>query len=252
MRRADEDWFDPDIASMRLGYGEKAGLQIYRNYTRAFEENAIKPFVEALDSEQLDLTDLRKLLKLIPTEEPRFLPVIVCGFADELLKSTFKTALPDGIPGGKARMFAGYGRLSDLAKRIQLAYAFDVLSRDLMKELNRLRITRNDIAHTWEIDRLDEFWTGGRLVDMHPIEELLSERKELAVEFSAGFEPLATFRIRVAWIAGRLFYEAAAYNRAKRARVHPAQALYRKPVTKWLAAISKLCLDTTREIAKQS
>jgi hypothetical protein len=42
----DEDWFDPDIAAMKLGYGEKAGLQIYRNYTRSFEEHAIKKFVE--------------------------------------------------------------------------------------------------------------------------------------------------------------------------------------------------------------
>jgi len=32
----DEDWFDPDIAATNLGYGEKAGLQTYRNYTRSF------------------------------------------------------------------------------------------------------------------------------------------------------------------------------------------------------------------------
>ena len=46
MTEPDEDWFDPDIAAMKLGYGEKAGLQIYRNYTRSFEEHAIKKFVE--------------------------------------------------------------------------------------------------------------------------------------------------------------------------------------------------------------
>jgi hypothetical protein len=252
MRRADESWFDPDIAAMQLDYGEKAGLQIYRNYTQAFEENAIKRFVETLDHEQLDLADLRKLLKLVRTEDPRFLPVIVCGFADELLKSTFKAALPDGIPGGKGRMFTGYGPLSDLARRIQLAFAFDVLSSDLMQELNRIRITRNDIAHNWNTDTLEEFWTSGQLVDIHPIEGILSERKELEVEFSAGFEPLTAFRIRLAWIAGRLFYEAATYNRAKEARVRPAQALYGKPAPRRLAAISKLCLDTTRQIANRT
>jgi hypothetical protein len=76
-----------------------------------------------------------------------------------------------------------------------------------MGELDRLRTARNAIAHSWNIDSLDDFWTGGRLVDMHPIEELLAERKELAEEFSAGFKPQAAFRIRVSWIAGRLFYE---------------------------------------------
>jgi hypothetical protein len=43
------DWFDPDIAGMDdLGYDEKAGLQIYRNYTRSFEKRAIELFVAAL------------------------------------------------------------------------------------------------------------------------------------------------------------------------------------------------------------
>ncbi len=60
----EENWFDPDIAAMESGYGEKAGLQIFRNYTRAFETHAIKKFVEALDLEPLDLTDFRRLLNL--------------------------------------------------------------------------------------------------------------------------------------------------------------------------------------------
>jgi hypothetical protein len=51
---------DPDIAAMKLEYLEKSGLQIYRNYTRAFEEHAIKRFVEALNLEPLNLTDFRR------------------------------------------------------------------------------------------------------------------------------------------------------------------------------------------------
>ena len=38
-----EDWFDDDIAAMELNYAEKSGLQIYRNYTKSFE-NAQGPF----------------------------------------------------------------------------------------------------------------------------------------------------------------------------------------------------------------
>jgi hypothetical protein len=96
----------------------------------------------------------------------RFLPVIACAFADDVLKATFKEVLPDRIPGRKASMFSGYGALSDLAKRIQLAHAFDVLSPDLMEELDRLRSARNAISHSWNIDSLKDFFTKGRLADI--------------------------------------------------------------------------------------
>lgn len=132
-----------------------------------------------------------------------------------------------------------------------LAYAFDVLSADLMKELDRLRCARNAISHSWNIDSLSDFFTKGRLADMHRIEELLSERQESAKEFSSGFKPLAAFRIRLVWIVGRLVYEAAAYGRAKKARLDPVRALYGKPPPKWLTEISKIGHEATREIAKQ-
>jgi hypothetical protein len=127
----DEEWFDPDIAAMELGYDEKAGLQIYRNYTRSFEKHAIKRFIETIDREELDLKDLNQLINLIAKEDARFLPVIVCAFADNLLTDVFKSVLPDDIPGGISGMFGGYGPLSSFAKKIQMAYAFDVLSSDL-------------------------------------------------------------------------------------------------------------------------
>ncbi|MER9704724.1 hypothetical protein NKJ10_10855 [Mesorhizobium sp. M0204] len=41
-----EEWVDPDILAMKLDDGEKSGLQIYRNYTRAFEKSAIDKFVQ--------------------------------------------------------------------------------------------------------------------------------------------------------------------------------------------------------------
>jgi hypothetical protein len=248
----DEDWFDPDIAAMKLEYFEKSGLQIYRNYTRAFEEHAIKRFVETLDLEPLNLTDFQGLVALILSEEVRFLPVIVCAFANDVLKATFKEVLPDRIPGGKGSMLGAYGALSDLAKRIQLAYAFDIFSPDLMEELDRLRYARNAISHSWNIESLKDFFTKGRLADMHRMEEVLAERKDLTEELSRGFEPLAAFRLRLIWIVGRLVYEAAAYNRAKKAGLHPARALYGKPAPKWLKEVSTICLDASREIAKQS
>jgi len=85
---------------------------------------------------------------------------------------------------------------------------------------------------------------------MFRVEELLPEHDEIASEFSGGFEPLAAFRIRLVWILGRLVYEAAAYNRAKQARLIPSHALYGKPTAKWLIEVSAISLRATRTIAK--
>jgi hypothetical protein len=119
-----------------------------------------------------------------------------------------------------------------------------------MVELDRIRSARNAISHSWNVDTLSDFFTEGRRADMHRMEELLTERKELKEEFSGGFEPLAAFRIRLVWIVGRLVYEAAAYNRAKKVRVRPTRTLYGKPTPKWLGDISKICLAATRKTAK--
>ena len=148
-------------------------------------------------------------------------------------------------------MFGGDGALSNLSKRIKLAYAFDILSGDLMIEMDRLRSARNDISHSWNISSLGDFFTKGRLADMCRVEELLSERKELMNDLSEGLAPLAAFRIRLVWIVGRLVFEASTYTKAKKARLSPARALYGKPPSKWLTEISKIALDATQQIAKQ-
>jgi len=251
MTEQDQNWFDKDIAAMDLDYGEKAGLQIYRNYTRSFQEHAIKDFVATINREKIDLAELQRLITLIVNEDARFLPVIVCAFADDLLKAVFKEVLPSEVPGGKASMLGGYGPLSDFAKRIQLAYAFNVLSPDLMEELDRLRSARNAISHSWDLSNLKDFYEKGRLADMHRMEDLLPERKELAEEFAGGFKPLAAFRIRLVWICARLVFEQAAYNRAKKSNLEPVRALYGKPAPDWLVSVGREALKATREIAKQ-
>jgi len=47
------DW-DPDIARKRLSDGEKDGLQLYRNYSRAFEKHAIERFAAETDADKFD------------------------------------------------------------------------------------------------------------------------------------------------------------------------------------------------------
>ncbi|MER8505057.1 MULTISPECIES: hypothetical protein [unclassified Mesorhizobium] len=239
-----EEWVDPDILAMKLDDGEKSGLQIYRNYTRAFEKSAIDKFVQQLDLEELDLGDLSTVIEKVASEDARYVPVIVCAFADDVLKGAFKAALPDGIPGGKAAMLSGYGPLSDFAKRIQLAYAFDVLSADLMTNLDHVRSVRNKLSHSWDINDVKDFFEKGRLADMYPVEKLLLDHEQFP-DVAGPFEPIASFRIRMAWVLARLVYEAAAYGRAKALRLKPSEALYRRPPSKWLRLVSKIALDAT-------
>jgi DNA-binding MltR family transcriptional regulator len=245
-----DDWIDADISALDLDHGEKAGLQVYRNYTRGFEEYRVKQFIDEIDIELLDLRGLDLLHQLIIKEEPRVLPVIVCAFADDILEATFKKVLPEGIPGGKDNLLSGFGPLSDLSKRIKIAYAFDVLSADLMEELDRLRSARNKISHSWDIESLDDFFTKGRLADMQRIEESLAKSADFGEKLVKGFSPIETFRVRLVWIVGRLVYEAAGYNRAKAQGVPPHRALYGgKPAPKWLGDISKKCVAATRAVA---
>ena len=250
MSDAEDEWIDPDIRALELSWSEKAGLQIYRNYTRSFEDHAVIKFREALNRGTLDLSDLKKLVRLLAVEDSRFLPVITCGYADELLKRAFRKALPPGIPGGIAEMFRAYGPLSDLSKRIRLAFAFDVLSADLMEALDRVRSARNRISHDWDLEGVADFHLSGRVAELFPVEALLSEEAIKFPELASDINPLSAFRIRLIWLVGRLTYEAEAYYLAKKARLSPVRALYGAGVTTWLASVAAVCMSETRAIIR--
>lgn len=246
-----DDWFDADIAAMDLGYGEKAGLQIYRNYTRSFEDHALKKFVEAMDGEDFDAAPLRRLVSLVSEEDARFVPVIACAYADDTLRDVFKAALRDDVPGGKSSLLGGYGPLADLSKRIQLAHAFEVMSPDLMLEVDHLRVARNAISHSWDVSSLSDFYTGGRIAQMFRVEDLVLEKSDLGEDFSKRFDDEGRFRVRVIWLLCRLAYEAKSYQRAKAAKLTPQRALYGQPATKWLQLVAGIAVDATRAIASQ-
>ena len=140
--KADDAWLDADLREMNLSYAEKSGLQIYRNYTRSFEEHNIGRFRDALNNDEHDFSALVQLTHLLVHEDIRFTPVILCGYADDALKSVFMDVLPADVPGGRSSMLSGYGPLSTLSERIRLAHAFTVLSQDLMTQLDAVRKVR--------------------------------------------------------------------------------------------------------------
>lgn len=244
----DEDWFDPDIQAMSLGYGEKAGLQIYRNYTRSFEGEGIRRFREALASAPANYSDLEKLARLLATEDVRFLPVIACGYADDTLKKLFKDVIPANVPGGTADMLSGYGPLSDLSKRIRLAHAFDVLSGDLMEALDRVRSARNRISHDWDLTKVEDFHVTGRVSELAAVEAMLAKRAKDFPELGVAFDTVSAFRVRLIWLMGRLTYEASLYHSAKLGGLNPYRALYADGGTAWLTQVSMICMAETRTV----
>lgn len=60
---------------MNLTDVEKNGLQIFRNYTKAFEKSAAGRFVSESNGVQYDTSKLDGILGLIVGEDVRFLPV---------------------------------------------------------------------------------------------------------------------------------------------------------------------------------
>lgn len=244
------DW-DPDIAALKLTNVEKDGLQVHRNYSLAFQKHRNKDFAAEVDRAPFDLDQLGQIHELVLKEDPRFLAVIVSAFVDEQLDQMFRREMPQNIPGGRATLFSGFGPLSRYSQRIQVAYAFDWLSRDLLVDADRLRKLRNDVSHKWNIGdltlRLSEFIS----TSMSPIEGHLDDGTRLPKEFHKALDEIPLFRVRLIWIVGRLYYECFLFPRALKERLKPESALYGPDHPQLLSKVAGLCVDATSRVLKE-
>lgn len=247
---AEDNDFDPDIDAMDLDIFEKHGLQLYRNYSRAFENHAEKRFAEQIDGESVDLSELERIARIIVQEDPRFLPMIVCAYADDELRDMFKIAVPDGVPGGKSDILGRMGPFSDLAKRIQLSYIFKMISRDLCTDLDKLRIARNKLAHTWDITSLREFFEEPRIATINGPTEVLHERRDWFPNPLTDLSGLQRFRINLLWLTARMAYEARFWAKARRHRLQPYHALYGKNCPRLLGRVSHVAIVATRQVVE--
>jgi hypothetical protein len=244
------DSWDADIAAMNLTDPEKNGLQVYRNYTRAFEKNRQEQFAAGVDAIPLDVSELRRAMNLLMREDIRFVPVIACAFADEDLKSMFQLFLPGDIPGGKKSMLGRFGPISSLFSRIQFAFAFDMVHSDVLLALDKLRGHRNDIAHTWDQDSLADFMATP-LPNMDELENALLHR-DIRWGGDGDLPPEASLRLRTVWLLARLFYETRFYTLAKRAQLTPYKALYADSHPKALKTVSEAAMLYTQLIFERA
>ncbi|WP_155982298.1 hypothetical protein [Xanthobacter sp. 126] len=248
---ADGNAFDPDIDAMDLDVFEKHGLQLYRNYTRAFESHAEKRFAEQIDSGSANLSELERIAHLIVQEDPRFLPMIVCAYADDELRNMFKISVPEGVPGGKSDILGRMGPFSDLAKRIQLSYIFSMISHDLCIEFDKLRLARNKLAHSWDITSLRGFFEEPRIATINGPTEALHEGRDWFPDPLLELSGLQRFRINLLWLVARMAYEARFWAKARKHRLQPHQALYGKNSPRLLGKISHVAMVATQQVVDE-
>ena len=133
-------------------------------------------------------------------------------------------------------MFGGYGPLGSLSKQLQMSFAFDMITRELISDFEALRKVRNDLSHSWDVSDLVGFYKKGHATSLFPIEELLREHAN----------HLCRFRLRLVWMVARLTYEALLYAKARQAKLDPSHALYGPNRPKLLESVSKLAMEACR------
>lgn len=245
------EW-DDDIAELDMSDVEKNGLQVYRNYTKAFERDQAKKFAIAVNSECHDVSRFKKVCDAIASDDERLVPVIACAFADEVLDEMYKREVPNGIPGGRDSLFSGYGPFSSLSKRIQVAYAFGWVSEDILKDMDSLRKVRNKFSHIWDHESLSGYAEQAPISNITPIETMFKGHEErLLLAGVENLTPLGRFRIRTIWLLGRLYYESLLYPRALKRRLQPYVVLYGEHQPDLLSQIAGVCSEFTRKVLRE-
>ncbi|MEQ8250288.1 MAG: hypothetical protein RIB41_03540 [Oceanibaculum nanhaiense] len=251
MQEHDESWLDKDISSLDLSYIEKSGLQVYRNYQSSFEKHRINEFIDSVNNENYNLDELKNIIEYISSGEILMVPVFSCSFSDGIIKSSLIESFPEGIPGGKSGLFSGYGALSDFSKRIQMSYVFNHISKEILTDLNHLRIVRNKISHDWDFKNIKEFYNDDRIKSMYPVEDHLKDRRETE-KYHGKIDDISAFRIRVIWLICMLYYECKLYYRAKQKGFDSPRVLYAEKKIKLLEMVSEIALRATIKVAKSS
>jgi len=240
---------DPDIAAMNLSDGEKWGLQVYRNYSRAFGAHRVKRFVEQASPFEAEVTLFEKIAALMVSEEARVLPVIAAAYADDRLEEMFKREIPDDIPGGRSVLMSGFGPLARFSQRLQMAYAFGWLSKDLLIEFDHIRKIRNDLSHKWDVELLERRMNELIEERQAPFEEQLGDGVRLPENFHESMKPVDLFRVRAIWMLGRLTYETRLWVPALKAGIVPEEALYGPNAPVMLRTIAAISVKATKLVA---
>ncbi|MGO9331422.1 MAG: hypothetical protein ACLQJ0_25385, partial [Steroidobacteraceae bacterium] len=121
-------------------------VKIYTNFHSQVEVYREKQFAEEIDKEEFKEADeLRDILNVIVSEDIRVLAILACSYSDDRLEKMFKAYLPASVPGGVSSLFGPFGPLATFANRIKLAAAFQLLSTNIIENMNSFRKVGNDL-----------------------------------------------------------------------------------------------------------
>jgi len=241
-------YWDADIEAMDLSAEEKNGMQFYRNFSTAIESRRTEELIARLNESAPPLDELEKVTTLMVREQPLSLSVVACAYADDLLKQMYKREIPASVPGGRNELLNGFGPLSRLAQRLQVAYAFGWMAPDILIELDLLRRIRNDISHKWDMDQLQLRLQALAEEEQHPLEKHLGDGTHFPKGFHESLSVLAKFRVRLVWLLGRAFYESHYFVPAVKLRLDPQSVLYSGTPPTLLGKMAGICVKSTRAI----
>jgi hypothetical protein len=238
---------DADIAAMELDVLEKTMLQIYWNYSVAFERHKGQLFSAEIDADGYPLDNIKRIALLLEQEEARAIPILFCAYVDDILLEMYQRELPDGIPGGKKSLFNSYGPFSNFASRLKLAYCFKMIGLDLLKDIDVVRKIRNDISHMWDTSILANYFSDSRAMGMVDVANFL----DYGGLSTAHLDDLSKLRLRLIWIATRTTYECRYYYKASKKGLNPARILYTETPPKLLGKMTKIAWDSSQRLAKE-
>jgi DNA-binding MltR family transcriptional regulator len=241
-------FWDTDIEEINISDLEKNGIQVYRNYASAIERWREKEFAKRHNETKNEFTSLCGVLDIICFDDKRIVPIVFSSFCDAALKDMFERHVPQGVPGGKSSLFGANGPLSTLSSRIRLAYAFDLINKDILVDIDRIRKIRNNIAHQWDWGVVNDYILTPHFNDMMKVEDVVCCEDKFLKNIDSDIDLLQKFRIRLVWLASRMAYESAYYADAKRERLDPSRALYGVNHPDALEVISGLAINYTHAI----
>jgi DNA-binding MltR family transcriptional regulator len=82
--------------------------------------------------------------------------VTAAAILEDALEQCLKKKMRPLTKSMEIRLFQAYGPIGTLAAKIDLAYAFDITSEDINRELQLIRKIRNAFSHSKETLRLDK------------------------------------------------------------------------------------------------
>lgn len=236
------EW-DPDITVMQLSDIEKNGLQVYRNYQKAFHKHASEKVVEHLDSLPFDEDEYRAVIFEIVRCHDALVAIVATSYADKLLEQMYKTELPADVPGGKKSLLGAYGPFDSFAKRLRLAYCFGWVDSSAASDIDLVREIRNRFAHDWRLKSLDD-----------PVVKALVDKMSAADDFLFGKPAVAKlgyaerFRVRTLMALGIFTASTFIYPKAHKAGLQPA-VLMLQDQPKVFRAISKHSIAAAQQFA---